>query len=288
MWIVYALSAAVSSAVSRSFIKQAGQTASSRSIVFCRSFFGAVLAWILLLAVGVPSVESGFFLSVLAACVFDVTAILCMSRALRSGDMARSVPLLSFTPVFLLLTGQLIVGETPGLQGVLGVAVIVTGSYFLNLRPRRRSMLEPIKLLLSSNSARLMLLCALLFAFTGPFFKQAIHRSDPFFTMAMSLSISTLMMTLIQWGTGGSIMKILPDASSWKPLLGVGITVFFVALCVNLALEAGLVSYVISLKRLSILMNIAIGALFFDEEDLLQNLFAGSIMVAGAALITLS
>ncbi|MFW6457111.1 MAG: EamA family transporter, partial [Planctomycetota bacterium] len=213
---------------------------------------------------------------------------LCMSRALRSGSMAKSVPLLSFTPAFLLLTGELILGETPTMQGIAGVLVIVAGSYFLHLKPDKQSILEPIKRLCSSQSARLMLLCSLFFGFTGPFFKRAIQLSGPFFTMAASLTISTMIMALLQLTTRHSVADLLPTSSNWRSLAGVGIAVFFVALSINLALDTGLVSYVISLKRLSILINIAIGAIFFGERDLLQNILAGGTMVSGAVLITLS
>lgn len=288
MWILFSLLAALSAAGSRAIIKKAGESAGNRSIVFCRSAFGAALAWTLILFTGVPLVESGFFISVTAGCAFDVAAILCMSRALREGSLAQSVPLLSFTPVFLLLTGHLILGESPTLLGIIGVIVIVGGSYFLHVKPQKQSILEPFKLLFSSSSARLMLLCAFLFGFTGPFFKAAVQRSDPFFTMAISLSISSLMVVCIQWATGTTAKKLFPTAENWKPLVLVGVAVFCVALSVNVALTSGLVSYVISLKRLGVLINIIIGVLLFGEKNLFQNLFAGGLMVTGATLITLS
>ncbi|MFW6457695.1 MAG: EamA family transporter [Planctomycetota bacterium] len=288
MWIIYALFSAFAAAGSRAFIKSAGKNATNMSIVFCRSAIGALLAWILIAFTGLPLVKSGFYLAVIAGCAFDVTAILCMSRALQSGSMAKSVPLLSFTPAFLLITGELILGETATMQGIIGVLVIVVGSYFLHVQPDTKSILQPIKLLFSRSSARLMLLCSLFFGFTGPFFKRAIQLSDPFFAMAASLTISTLLMALLQLARRNSVVDLLPTHSNWRALIGVGIAVFFVALSVNLALDTGLVSYVISLKRLGILVNIAIGAVFFGEKDLLHNLLAGGTMVAGAALITLS
>ncbi len=246
------------------------------------------MAWGLIAFTGIPDVVPQFYLAVIAGCAFDVTAILCMSKALREGSMAKSVPLLSFTPAFLLLTGPLLLGETPTLPGIIGVLIIVGGSYFLHVKPHEQSILEPFRLLLRSRSARLMLVCSVCFGFTGPFFKHAVQLSDPYFTMTATLTTSAIIMAVVQLVMGQSVTELFPSRENWKTLMGVGVTVFCVALTVNLALQTGLVSYVISLKRLGILLNILVGALFFGEKDLLQNLLAGGAMVAGAALITLS
>lgn len=288
MWIIFSILSAAAAAGSRMFIKSAGDNATDRTIVFSRSAIGAIPAWVLLAFAGIPALQSGFFPAVLVACICDVFAILSMSRALRSSSMGKSVPLLAFTPVFLLLTSYLVVGEAPSAQGVVGVLVIVAGSYLLRLGTSTRSLLEPFRLLFHSRGARYMLLTALLFSLTGPFFKRAIDASGPVFTMAVSLPLSASLVCLIQLLTGKSPAALLPSGTNWKALLGVGLSVFFVALFVNLALTTGLVAYVISIKRLGIMLNIVIGALFFGERKLGQNLLAGAFMVAGAALISLS
>jgi drug/metabolite transporter (DMT)-like permease len=55
-----------------------------------------------------------------------------------------------------------------------------------------------------------------------------------------------------------------------------------------LALERIQTAYMIAVKRLSILFGILFGALLFGDRRLLRHLLAGSVMVAGVALIALS
>ncbi|HEY1404989.1 MAG TPA: hypothetical protein VF857_00125, partial [Spirochaetota bacterium] len=53
------------------------------------------------------------------------------------------------------------------------------------------------------------------------------------------------------------------------------------------ALRLTYVSYIISVKRMSIVFAIALGALFFREKDLLRRLAGGAITLAGIILLAL-
>jgi uncharacterized membrane protein len=82
-----------------------------------------------------------------------------------------------------------------------------------------------------------------------------------------------------------TITNLLPEKDNLKTLLFLGASVFIVAYSTNLAFSTGLVSYVISIKRLSIFFNILIGFFFFKEQNLGRNLLAAAIMIAGATII---
>jgi drug/metabolite transporter (DMT)-like permease len=288
MWVFFALGAAVASAVSRTFIKSAAPRTGDHAIVFVRSAIAVIPSWLCLFLMGVPTVQPGFIPAVFGACIVDAMAIVCMSRSLRSASMGNAVPLLAFTPVFLLFTGHLIVAESPTLAGIAGVVVIVIGSYFLRLGRRDGSLLTPFRLLWEGRGPRYMLGAALLFSLASPLFKRAILCSGPIFTMSVSLPLSCLLIGSFHLLTGKTFADLLPDRQNWKALLGLGGAVFFIALFANLAFTTGLVSYVIAIKRLSILLNILIGAMVFGERQLGRHLLAGAVMVSGAALITLS
>lgn len=288
MWVLYALLAAGSSAAARTFMKSAADAADDRTIVFWRYAGASLPALLMLLVVGIPEVEPEFVPAVLTACISDVGALLLMSRALRSTGMGKAVPLLSLTPIFLLGTGLLILGEVPTIWGGVGVLIIVVGAYLLRLERGIGSLLTPFKLLLQDPGARYMMGTALLFSLTGPFFKKSIMHSGPFFSMAVSLPLSGLILWFVHVASGGSTRKLMPTDLGPVRTVGLGFTMFGVALFVNLGLVTGLVSYVISIKRLSILMGIVIGGVMFGERSVVKNLAAGAVMIAGAALITLT
>ncbi len=289
MWIVFAFSAAVFAALERTLMKGAGSVAADRTIVYSRYLIAAAIAILLLFFIRIPDITPVFYPSAVLACTADVLGIVFMSRALRYSDMGRVVPLLSFTPVFLLATSFVLLGEIPSLPGVIGVLIVVSGSYILHIESTRQSIWKPFQLLLKDKGARYMFATAFFFSLSAPFFKKALLNSSALFTLAVTLPFSTLLLTGYHLlFRGRSFRDILPNKASGYQLFGLGITVFFVALSVNLAFESGLVSYVVSIKRLSILLNIIIGVIFFQEKRMGRNLSAGTIMIAGAILILLN
>lgn len=269
-------------------MKSAAGGADDRTIVFCRYAGASLPAWLTLVVVGIPEIEPQFVPAILTACISDVGALLLMSRALRSTGMGKAVPLLSLTPIFLLVTGLLILGEIPTIWGGVGVLIIVIGAYLLRLERGVSSLLTPFKLLFQDRGARYMMGTAMLFSLTGPFFKKSIIHSGPFFSMAVSLPLSGLVLWFVHVGSGGSTRDLLPTGLGKITVAGLGLSMFGVALFVNLGLVTGLVSYVISIKRLSILIGIIIGAVMFGEKSLVRHLAAGAVMIGGAALITLT
>lgn len=288
MWLLFALASALFAAVNRTLIKAAGRTAGDSAIVFSRSLFGAIPALALLLLVRIPPVPPVFLIHIATACVTDVMALLCMSRSLRLASMQRTVPLLSFTPVFLLLTGFVFLGEKPAQLGLLGVVITVAGSYLLTGKRAGMQAWEPLTILIKEPGARYMLFAAACFSIAGPFFKKAVLSTSPYFTMSISLPFSTLLLLVLQFCKGRRLVELLPRKDNRWVMLGLGAGVFGVALTANLAFEIGLVSYVVSIKRLSIIISLFMGTLVFHEHDLKKYLVPALFMVGGACLIALS
>lgn len=72
-----------------------------------------------------------------------------------------------------------------------------------------------------------------------------------------------------------------------RPLAFVGLaaaaTVLFHMLAINLAL----VAYVISIKRLSVLISVVFGFLIFREHGIRERLLGATVMISGVLLISL-
>lgn len=285
IWFLYALSAAIFSAINRTLIKNAGAKSSDITVTFSLYLFASIPAIMLIPLVNFPIIQTEFYLYVLFGAITDIAGIIFMSKSLRLAPMGRAVPLLAFTPAILLFTGFILVGEVPTLIGAAGVVIIVFGSYILHLDTKQYSLIQPLKLLTTSPGARYMLGTALCFSFTGPFYKQAILHSSPSFALIVGLPLSVVLLMLYQLFRKQSIGRLFPEKDNLITLLFLGASVFIVAYSTNLAFSTGLVSYVISIKRLSIFFNILIGFFIFKEQNLGRNLLAASIMIAGATII---
>jgi uncharacterized membrane protein len=67
----------------------------------------------------------------------------------------------------------------------------------------------------------------------------------------------------------------------------IGILLSVSAVCINTAYTVQIVSYVIAIKRMSIIIIVLYGAFVFGEKDLVRRLFGALLMVAGAVMIVL-
>ena len=213
-----------------------------------------------------------------------ITAVLYM-HALRASDISLCVPLITFTPLFLLVTSPLIVGENAGPWGAIGVALIVSGAYLLNINKNRTGLLAPLKALWHERGARLMLLVALIWSLTANIDKIGVNNSSPLlWAVSINAAIALGLLPLIVVRRARSPIGPLP----WRLLAAIGLCGGLTTLCQMLAISLTLVPYVIAVKRLSILLTVLAGALLLREPGLRQRLPAAALMLAGVVVLTLA
>jgi len=99
-------------------------------------FAAAVLPLALLHAVTAPhGYEASFSIRLAVSLLGNLVAFYGYVRALEASEVSLVSPLLSLSPLFMLLTSWMILSEVPDGQGVVGVLVIVGGTYLLTAGP---------------------------------------------------------------------------------------------------------------------------------------------------------
>ena len=213
-----------------------------------------------------------------------VTTILYM-KAISHSDLSLTVPMVAFTPLFLLVTSPIIVGEFPNLAGVLGVVLIVVGSYFLNIKEVQKGLLAPFRSLVSQKGPRYMLLVAFIWSLSSNFDKMGVNASSPlFWAITVNTFIAFAMMPVVLYKVRRQSLDLI---TNWEKYLPIGMlgaaTLIFQMLAINLTL----VAYVISIKRTSAVLVVIAGSLFFKEKGTTYRLVGSLIMIAGVVLISL-
>ena len=133
LWLFLSLGAALSQAANDTLSKRYFSDLTAYEMGLIRLVFGfpiILTAWLL---IPWPELDRTFFLCLICGLPLEVIALLCYMRALKVSPLSLSVPFLAFTPVFVILTGFLILDETLSPPGVSGILLIVLGSYVLNL-----------------------------------------------------------------------------------------------------------------------------------------------------------
>ncbi|GAB6043484.1 EamA family transporter [Endothiovibrio diazotrophicus] len=257
-----------------------------RELVLVRLALPALLLVPLAWANPLPAVPLPFWGWIGVLVPLELAAMLLYVVAIRDAPLHLTLPYLAFTPVFNVATGYLLLGETVSLRGFGGILLVVGGAYLLDLkRGGNGGWLAPVRALLSRRGSRLMLAVAAIYSLTSVMGKQAMQYADP-------LSFGAFYYPAV--GAGALLFALLHrpallGALVRRPLanLAVGAAMALMVVTHFLAIAQVEVAYMIAVKRTSLLFGILYGALLFGERDLVRNLGAGSLMVAGVALIIL-
>lgn len=228
-----------------------------------------------------------FWLWVTSLVPLEVTAMLLYMKAIRDHPLSLTLPYLAFTPVFVILTGYLLLGERVDQAGTMGILLVVAGAWLLNQKHASwrdwRTWGTPLTAILHEPGSRMMLGAALLYSFTSAMGKGAIRHMDPerfgaFYFLLLGVTAVLLF--------GFRQPRIL--ARVWRrPGAVMAVSLLNAAMVYThfLALQRVEVAYMIAVKRTSLLFGILLGALIFHERDLAVHVLAGALMLGGVFLI---
>lgn len=286
IWLIFASIGAFLDSTYYMLNKKLTQKIDIYFIPACVFLFTFLFTLPIVYARGIPAFNTTFIMAVIITCVLNVFATILYLKALKTTDISLCMPMISFTPLFLIFTSYIILRELPSYLGVAGIFLIVFGSYVLGLRKGKKGILAPFRNLLKNRGALYILIVAFIFSIALNFDKMAVLNSDPVSALAAkSLLKSVFFITISSFKSKN---KMSMFRSSWKMLLAAGLVLAVMDICINIAYTMTLAAYVIAIKRISIVFSTLYGYFIFREKGVKQRFFAAIFMFMGAALIALS
>jgi len=236
-----------------------------------------------------PPLASPFWLIVAAMLPLETAAMLLYMRAFRVCHVSLCIPFLAFTPVFLILTGWLILGESLSRGGIVGTVMIASGSYILGFgldRGVRPGLLAPLKALVREGGAKMMLVVAAIYSVNAALYKAAILHSAPsFFGVAYPLLFTGFMGAGYPWFR----VRLRPTLEAhWGWWLAIGFCFALSCLCLANGMEQAPAAYLVAVKRLSLLLTVLLGGLWLQERPILPRILGAILMCSGVAVIALT
>jgi drug/metabolite transporter (DMT)-like permease len=220
---------------------------------------------------------------------FEIGAYYLFLSAVKMSPLSLTIPLLAFSPVFTVITAFFIVDERASAMGAAGIGLVTLGAYLLHSDLIGRDLLLPIKALFSDPGCRRMLMVACIWSFTSALGKRGInlYGALPFGILLFScIALVFACVSAVRVKTGRTRLT-LQRRTIVDLLLG-GLFMAGMSATYFVAMGLAPVSYMISVKRLSLVFSVIIGWRFFGEDKIRYRLVGASVMVAGVALIYLS
>ncbi len=219
----------------------------------------------------------------------ELAAMWLYLRAICSAPLSHTLPYLAFSPVVSALIARLLLGESITPTGGAGILLVLAGSWLLRYdRVHAGAVadwLAPLRAMRHEAGPRMMLGVALLYGITSVGGKAALAFTGAAFFASFYFTLLGLLIL-------GLLLlrhRHLPPVFRRHPgrALVVGAAMAMMALTHFLAVQQVEVAYMLSVKRTSLLFGILYGAWLFHEERLGQHVLAGTVMLAGVALLAL-
>ena len=284
-WIIYSFLTALFESLKDVLGKKSLEKCNEYIVAYALRLFALPFLLPLLFFTQEIVLGSGFWMALLIGGTLNLITTVLYMKAIKASDLSVTVPMVTFTPLFLLLTSPIIVGEFPPLKGILGILLIVFGSYLLHLKEKHKGILAPFKAIITEKGPRLMLVVAFIWSVTSNIDKVGIRNSSVvLWAVAIHIFIIITMVPLVWLTSRYSIHQFVKQRNMLIPLGFIDALKYFFQLA---ALQFTLVAYVISIKRTSAILCVIFGALIFKEKGIKERLTGSVIMVAGVLLITL-
>ena len=205
----------------------------------------------------------------------------CLIKALQCGELSVLGPINSYKCLVGLLFGFVILGEIPNIKAILGVLLIICGSWFIF-----DTVKEGFSFKLFKRKDIILRFCALFL--TGA--EAAVLKKI--------ILISSPAECFILWCFSGfafSLILVLLLKKKLQPLFKKDLlSIFVIAVCLglmqfstNIVFEKLNVGLSLALFQLSSIVAIIFGYKVFKESYIVKKLIGAIIMIAGSCLILL-
>lgn len=227
------------------------------------------------------AMPTAFWKYAIIAGALCATGRACMIKALQLGELSVLGPINSYKSVVGLIIGIFLLSEIPSLYGLLGMALIIWGSWYVfdtqeegfswKLLKRKDILLRFTALILTGIEAVIL--------------KKVIM-------------LSSVTMSYMMWAWTGAFFTfvlILLTRKEFTPMKRPQIPMYLI-ICIGLAVmqlstnyvfQHMKVGYALALFQLSTIVNLIFGIKFFHEGDFVKKLIGTIIMMIGSVVIIL-
>ncbi|MBL4889926.1 MAG: EamA family transporter [Candidatus Lindowbacteria bacterium] len=239
---------------------------------------GATLLW------GEWTFSDDFWLAFPVVIVGNLIAVTSYYRAMKMSELSIVMPLVSLSPVFMIVTSRIIVNESLSNAGVAGVVLVVAGAYFLGCSKDRGTLMAPFRALLRDKGAQWALLVSFIWSITANFDKVCVLNSNPLAYPTLFSIVMAFVSVPILWRVNRfqEIRNLRADPNINVAVLG--LLYGSMLACQMSAVAVMAVPYVIAIKRAGLLVGVIVG-IARKEDGLFWRILGSLFVLSGVCVI---
>jgi len=229
----------------------------------------------------------GLWRTMTVCACFAVSGNALLVAAVKSTDLSILGPINAYKSVLGLVLAIAMIGELPTIPGVVGVLMILAGSYLVVDRvpdqPRRHAFARFFR----ERGIQLRFAALALSATEAVFLKKAILLSSPLTTFALwatlGAAVGAVGITFLLGRQAVDEVRVFQNEAG--TYLRLAITTGLMQLATVFTFGVLQVGYSLALFQLSALISVFLGYRYFQEGHMRTRIVGSLVMTAGAALI---
>lgn len=225
---------------------------------------------------------------ILIRSVFIVITVISFARALKHLPLSIVAPLSNFKPMFVLLFGFLLLGETINIVQMAGILIIIMGAYVLDSKGHIRNWHKPLQDLIKSKYIHYILIFSVFYSLSAVLSKVILASVDSFSFLFYTSFFGAIMYLLITFGLYRGVRDLKEGwnlAGIWILLIAIlNIGAVYTSFLAFASIGAEVI-LIVPIIQLSTLIDIIFGGRLFYEKHLVIKTIACVLMILGVGLL---
>lgn len=287
MWQSLAIISALFSALAAIFEKKALFKSSPLTFSLLLSVVTFLLTLPFLFFIDFTALQATTLFVLYGKSILGALAFFLVMHGLKKLEISSSLPLLALTPAVVAIFAFFLLNESLNLVDIAGMTLLLLGTYYLQLK-KGEELLSPFKTAFK-NKAYIYLCGAILLFTTTTLLDKTLLKTYKLQPEAF-IPIQQLFFTVnfaILFAFNRKERSEIKGAfrNTWKLIIAIAAFAVIYRYSHILAIKAGSVALVLSIKRTSVFFATVFGGQYFKEHNLVRKSFATLIMIVGAIII---
>jgi len=287
VWMVFVLISAVLGSIGLLFKKKALKD--EHTSEYLTAFKMLETLFILIFApfivFRIPLITAAFIFLVSMTTAVALTYI---SRSYRHTDLSVVAPLSNLKPLFIVLLAFFLLGEHVSSKQMLGIGLLLCGTYYLESEHHAGHWFSPITNLFKTKNIGFLFFGFFLSAVVAIGEKFIMNSISPFTLIFYHYSFQSfcfLMITLFFYGGFRDIFSAYKKSGKW--ILGNAFFANLSNLSYFIAISMTFVSLATPVHKISTLFAVLFSGKFFKEKRIFHKSLACCVMLAGVFVIAI-
>ena len=259
------------------------------------SLFIIFVTYALLTAASLPLIKQilsanlpfEFFSYMVLCAVLAVLGNTLLVKALSYSDLSLLGPINSYKPVVGMIGGIILLWEIPSLFGLLGIGLIIFGSYFIADKDYSQKGAGVFTRFIKDKGVQLRFAALVFAGIEAVFMKKAMLYSTPLNSMVMWCFFGFIISGIVVMATKRKIIST-EFSLTWQKkatYLFLFVTTGLMQYSTFLVFEQMQVSYALALFQTSTLLSVFFGYKYFNEKNIRKRFIGSLFMILGSVLI---